>query len=69
MREQKFDTLSINETRLDNNIHNNEVEIREYDLIRKDGNRNEDGVAIYVRSIIPYTTRNDLLINDVETIS
>ena len=68
MQEQKFDILSINQTRLGNTIHNNEIEIKGYDLIRKDRNPNGGGVAIYVSSITPYTTCNDLLTNDVEAI-
>ena len=66
VREQKLDILSINEARLDNTIHNNGVEIKVYDLFREDRYRNGRGVAIYVRSIIAYTTRNDLLTDDLE---
>ena len=40
MHDQKFDILSINETRLDDTIDNNEVEIKGYDLTRRDRNRN-----------------------------
>ena len=64
MQNQTFDILSINETRLDNTISNDEVKITGYDLIRKDRNRNGGGVAIYVRRTIPYTDRNDLLTNN-----
>ena len=38
MQNQTFDILSINETRLDNTISNDEVKITGYDLIRKDRN-------------------------------
>ena len=68
MQNQTFDILSINEIRLDNTISNDEVKITGYDLIRKDRNRNEGGVAIYVRRTIPYTDRNDLLTNNAEAI-
>jgi hypothetical protein len=50
----------INETRLDSYIYNSEVEIAGYDLIRKNRNRNGGGVAIYVRSVIPYINRTEL---------
>jgi hypothetical protein len=40
MQIQPFDILSINETRLDNTIHYDEVKMTGYDLIRKDRNRN-----------------------------
>jgi hypothetical protein len=43
MHDQKFDILSINETRLDDTIDNNEVEIKGYDLTRRDRNRNGGG--------------------------
>ena len=56
-----FDVICINETRLDDSIDNSEVKIPGYDLIRKDGNRNGGGVAIYLRNVIPYTNRADLI--------
>ena len=40
MQDETFDMLSINETRLDNTIHSDKVEITSYDLIKKDRNRN-----------------------------
>ena len=66
---QNFDLLTINETRLDYTIDNNEVDIPGYNLIRKDRNRNGGGVnAIYVRDTIPYTDCNFLLSDNVEAI-
>ena len=46
MNDKNFDILSINETRLDGTIDNNEVNITGYDLIRKDRNRNGGGCNI-----------------------
>ena len=54
MQDQTFDILSINETRLDNTIHSDEVKITGYDLIRKGRNRNGGGVAIYVRRTVDH---------------
>ena len=68
MKNQNFDLLTINETRLDYTIDNNEVDIPGYNLIRKDRNRNGGGVAIYVRDTIPYTDCNFLLPDNVEAI-
>ena len=68
MNDKNFDILSINETRLDGTIDNNEVNITGYDLIRKDRNRNGGGVAIYIRNVIPYTICNHLLSSTVEAI-
>ena len=68
VKNQNFDLLTINETRLDYTIDNNEVDISGYNLIRKDRNRNGGGVAIYVRDTIPYTDCNFLLPDNVEAI-
>ncbi|CAB3977530.1 RNA-directed DNA polymerase from transposon BS [Paramuricea clavata] len=65
---QPFDVLCINETRLDSSTYNSEVEIAGCDLIRKDRNRNEGGVAIYVRSVIPYINRTELSPDTAEAI-
>lgn len=35
MEKQPFDILTIDETRLDSTIHNREVEIHGYDIVRK----------------------------------
>ena len=68
VKNQTYDLLTINETRLDYTIDNNEVDIPCYNLIRKDRNRNGGGVAIYARDTIPYTGCNFLLPGDVEAI-
>ena len=65
---QHFDVLCINETRLDSSINSSEVNIAGYDLIRKDRNRNGGGMAIYVRSVIPYINRTELISDTVEAI-
>ena len=44
--------LAINETRLDDTIHNNEMCIHGYVLERNDRNRNGGGVALYIRNTI-----------------
>ena len=64
MHEESFDLLSINETRLDDSIHNDEVKIPGFDIVRKDRNRNGGGVAIYLRNTIPHTVRDDLIPTD-----
>ena len=65
---QPFDVLCINETRLDSSIYNSGVEIAGYDLIRKGRNRNGGGVAICVRSVIPYINRTELSPDTAEAI-
>ncbi len=54
MKEILFDILCINETRLDNTINDNIIKIPDYDIIRRDRDRNGGGVAIYIRSTINY---------------
>lgn len=68
MHEVSFDlaTISINETRLDDSILNDEVKIPGFDIVRKDRNRNGGGVAIYLRNTIPHTVRDDLIPTDTD---
>ncbi len=60
--------LCLNETRLDNSISNSEVEIRGYELVRRDRNRNGGGVAIYLRNNIPYIERSALISDNIEAL-
>ena len=48
MRDEPFDILTLNETRLDSSILDCEVQIPGYDIIRSDRNRYGGGVAIYI---------------------
>ena len=43
---KKCNIVSINETMLDCSIPNDEINIIGYDIVRKDRNRNGDGVAL-----------------------
>ena len=58
---QKYNILSINETMLDRTISNYEINISGYDIVRKERNRNGGGVALYIRNVIDYKIRNDLM--------
>ena len=58
---KKYNILSVNETMLDSSIPNDEININGYDIVRKDRNRNGGGVALYIRSVIDYKIRNDLM--------
>ena len=62
------DIITLNETRLDSSVLNGEIEIPGYDIVRRDRNRSGGGVAMYIRSHIPYTIRNDLLPDNLELI-
>ena len=69
MHNQPFDILTLNETRLDSSILDSEVQIPGYDIIRSDRNRYGGGVAIYIRTVIPYVIRKDLLQDTLELLS
>jgi hypothetical protein len=45
------------------------VNIRSYDIVRNDRNRNGGGVAIYIRSVINYQERHDLEDEHLEAIT
>ena len=66
MHNQPFDILTLNETGLDRSILDSEVQIPGYDIIRSDRNRYGGGVAIYIRTVIPYVIRKDLLQDTLE---
>ena len=60
MHDKPFHILTLNETRLDDSIPNTEIKISGYDIVGCDRNRNGRGVAMYIRSCITFTNRNDL---------
>ena len=45
------------------------MNIRGYDIVRNDRNRNGGGVAIYIRSVINYQERHDLEDEHLESIT
>jgi exonuclease III len=59
--------LCISESYLDNTIHNTEINVDGYTLVRKDRNRNGGGVLIYIKENINYKDRADLSDDDVES--
>ena len=60
--------LSINETRLSENIDDGFVKINGYDIFRADRNRAGGGVALYVKTAINANLRQDLVSDDLEVI-
>ena len=63
MNESDIDIISINETKLDSTINDNEVYIPGYEIVRKDRKINGQhggGVYIYVRCNLNYKIREDL---------
>ena len=60
--------LALNETLLDDSISDNELNIQDYNLIRKDRNRNGGGVAVYIRDSISYDLINSAVLDSLELI-
>ena len=61
--------LSINETKLNETISDNEINISGYDIIRRDRITNGGGgVCFYVKSSINFTIRNDLNMDTLENL-
>ena len=46
--------IGVSESKLDESVLQSEIQINNYDLLRRDRNRNGGGVACYVRSDISY---------------
>ena len=44
------DVIGISESKLEESVPQSEIQINNYDLLLRDRNRNEEGVAWYVRS-------------------
>ena len=52
--------LGITETKLDNTVNNEEVEIDSYNLIRSDRNRKGGGIACYIKNSISFNYHGSL---------
>ena len=65
--ETKCVVISLSETKLDETIQDEEINIEGYNLIRKDRCRNGGGVACYIRNDIHFNIREEL-IDEMESI-
>jgi hypothetical protein len=54
--------------RLDESIHDSQVKLPGYEIIRRDRNRMGGGVAIYIRNCIPYIIRTDFNPENAEAV-
>ncbi len=68
LAEKCLDILALNETRLDNNITNQDMFIQNYDIIRADRSRTGGGVCLYIRNSINYFERIDLTRDNLEAV-
>ena len=68
MKDKPVDVLSINETRLDDTIDNEEVRIPGYNIFCKDRFRNGGGVALYIREVFNVSERTKLVPSYLEAV-
>ena len=70
MYDSKIDILLINETKLDSTIHDSDVYIPGFEIVRKDrrvNGRKGGGVCIYLCTNLNYRIRDDLNNDDLES--
>ena len=60
--------LAINESKIDDSILDNEININGYNIVRKDRNRSDGGVVLYIRDTISFSERKDLVPESLEMI-
>ena len=66
MTENKIDIISINETKLDDTIRDEQVAIEGFSLLRLDRNHHGGGVAFYIRETVNYEHRIDMNTSNTE---
>ena len=62
-----FDVICVNETKCDDTVHDNELNLPGFNLLRRDRKR-DGGVALYVRDCFNFQRRDDLCDKSVECI-
>ena len=63
-----IDILAINESKIDDSVFDNEINIIGYNMIRNDRNRFGGGVVLYIRDTISFSERKDLVPEPLEMI-
>ena len=72
MSSSKVDGTVINESKLDSTVHNNEVYLPGFELVRKDrkmNGRNGGGICIYLRTNLNFRMRDDLKNDELQSVS
>ena len=69
VNEKKPHIICLNETKINGSIADDDIDIKDYALIRKDLNCFGGGVAIYVHKSIRFKERVDLRTIELETIT
>ena len=63
-----LDVLAINEFKFDDSISDNEIKIPGYVSCRKDRNRNDGGVVLYIREYFSFILLYELIPNQLEMV-
>ena len=63
------DIICISETKIDDKIHDSDVEMDNYQLVRKDRNSDGGGVAIYILKDLEFAVRDDLMTYNLENVT
>ena len=56
-----IDIRAIKESKINDSILDNEININGYNIVRKDRNRSGCGVVLYIRDTISFSERKDLV--------
>ena len=64
-----FHVISLNETRLDPSVSDDEVSIPGYNILRYDRSRNGGGVALFIRNTLTFESYNARKDTDIEAVS
>ena len=70
--DSKIDVLTINETKIDSSVNDNEIHLPGFEVVRKDrsvNGRSGGGVCTYLRSNINYQIRDDLCDDNLNVLS
>jgi len=60
--------IGIKESWLDNSVFDSELSIPIYTIVRRDRNRQDSGVCIFIRCDLAFNTRPDLQHDDLEAV-
>ena len=66
LESKSIDILLINESKIDDTVLDNEIYISGYNIIRNDRNRNGGCVIMYLKQLLSFTERNDLVVDSLE---
>ena len=69
IHDHKPDIICISETKIDDKIHDSDIEIDNYLLVRKDRDSDGGGVAIYILKDLEFAVRDDLMTYNVENVT